>query len=69
MFLGINLLWVATHELGHVLGLEHDTTHRDAVMYPYYRHYTPNFNLHANDVRRIRALYGSEGGTNALGEL
>lgn len=54
---GINFLWVATHELGHILGLEHDTKDKNAVMYPYYRHYTPHFKLHHEDVRRIRLLY------------
>ena len=66
-FIGINYLWVATHELGHILGLEHDTTTRTAVMYPYYRAYDPNANmkLHSNDIRRIRALYGKGTGGGA----
>ena len=51
-------MWVATHELGHILGLEHDTTNRDAVMYPYYRAYTPNMQLHRNDIARLQRLYG-----------
>ena len=51
-------MWVATHELGHILGLEHDNLNRDAVMYPYYRSYTPNMQLHGNDIARLRRLYG-----------
>jgi len=58
---GTNLLWVATHEMGHILGLEHDQQNRDAIMYPYYRRYTPNMRLHANDIRRIQRLYGKGG--------
>jgi len=58
---GINLMWVATHEMGHILGLEHDQQNRDAIMYPYYREYTPNMRLHANDIRRIQRLYGKGG--------
>ena len=60
---GTNYLWVATHELGHILGLEHDTGNRDAVMYPYYRAYTPNMRLHSNDIARLRRLYGSGSGS------
>jgi len=59
---GINFLWVSTHEMGHILGLEHDTVNEDAVMYPYYRQYTPGFHLHRNDIARIQRLYGSGGG-------
>ncbi|XP_057301938.1 matrix metalloproteinase-9-like [Hydractinia symbiolongicarpus] len=58
---GTNFLWVATHELGHILGLEHDTTYNDAVMYPYYRAYTPGMSLHNNDIYRIQRQYGSTG--------
>ena len=54
---------MATHELGHILGLEHDTRNRDAVMYPYYRAYTPNMKLHSNDIARIQRLYGSGTGS------
>ena len=60
---GTNYLWVATHELGHILGLEHDTQNREAVMYPYYRPYRANMQLHYNDKRRIQRLYGSGRGS------
>lgn len=63
---GINYLWVAVHELGHILGLEHDTNNKNAVMYPYYRAYDPNgMTLHANDIKRIQAIYGSGGSATA----
>ena len=57
-YIGINYLWVATHELGHILGLEHDTNNQNAVMYPYYRPYNPNMKLHSNDIARIQRQYG-----------
>jgi len=60
--LGVNYLWVATHELGHVLGLTHDTKTKGAVMYPYYKKYDPKgMSLHANDIKRIQAMYGPGG--------
>lgn len=60
---GTNYEWVATHELGHILGLEHDTQNKDAVMYPYYRPYNPNgMKLHENDIKRIQAQYGKNTG-------
>jgi len=64
---GINLLWVATHEMGHIMGLEHDTVNKDAIMYPYYRAYTPNMRLHANDIRRIQRMYGKGGSGGGTG--
>lgn len=67
LFPGTNYLWVAVHELGHILGLEHDNGNRDAVMYPYYRGYQPGgLRLHSNDIRRIQALYGSSTGGGSV---
>ncbi|XP_068755870.1 matrilysin-like [Montipora capricornis] len=58
---GTNLLWVATHEFGHSLRLEHSSV-RGAIMYPYYTGYKPNMKLHSDDIQGIRSLYGSGGG-------
>ena len=54
---GKNLLWVATHELGHSLGLEH-SRNRDAVMYPWYTAYNENMKLLDDDILGIQTLYG-----------
>ena len=54
---GTNLLWVATHEFGHALGIEHSDV-RNAIMYPYYTGYVPGMQLHSDDIAAIRYLYG-----------
>ncbi|XP_066921738.1 interstitial collagenase-like [Clytia hemisphaerica] len=59
---GRNLLWVATHELGHSLGLAH-SRERKAVMYPWYTTYKPGFKLNDDDVLGIQLLYGPRTGT------
>jgi len=55
---GKNLLWVATHEIGHSLGLEH-SRNRAAVMYPWYTGYNPDMKLLDDDILGIQTLYGS----------
>jgi len=56
---GRNLLWVATHELGHSLGLAH-TSDNKAIMYPWYLGYIPNLALREDDRRGIQELYGGK---------
>lgn len=53
---GIDLQTVATHELGHILGLGH-SSETNAVMYAYYS--SRRRTLHSDDVEGIQALYGS----------
>lgn len=61
---GVNLLWVAVHEFGHSLGLQH-TNIRGAIMYPYYTGYVPDMKLHSDDIAGIQYLYGtSSDGSN-----
>ncbi|OAY65927.1 Metalloendoproteinase 4-MMP [Ananas comosus] len=54
----VDLESVATHEIGHVLGLAHSPV-RGAVMYPSLRPRTRKAELGADDVRGVQALYGS----------
>ncbi|XP_065663368.1 matrix metalloproteinase-2 isoform X1 [Hydra vulgaris] len=56
---GRNLLWVAVHEIGHSIGLEHSNV-KDAIMFPYYRGNKGNdFPLTDDDILGIQTLYGS----------
>ena len=56
---GINLDWVAVHEFGHSLGLEHSNV-RESIMYPWYKGYVPDIKLTNDDIKGIQALYGEE---------
>ncbi|XP_068335052.1 metalloendoproteinase 1-like [Pyrus communis] len=51
-----DLVWVATHELGHVLGLMH-STFSDAIMYAYVAAGRTRRALHSDDIAGIKALY------------
>ncbi|XP_071944794.1 matrix metalloproteinase-17-like [Antedon mediterranea] len=55
---GIDLFYVAVHEFGHSLGLNHSTD-ATAVMYPYYPVYSPNLQLSQDDIDGIQYVYGS----------
>ena len=56
---GVNFLYVATHELGHSLGLSHSSD-PNAVMYPTYsKEDSKNFKLSQDDINGIQLLYGN----------
>ena len=54
---GINLHYVAAHEMGHGLGIEHSSDPA-ALMAPYYVGYREQM-LADDDVKAVRHLYGT----------
>lgn len=56
---GVDLLWLAVHELGHSLGLDH-TYHPDSVMFAYYLGHNKDLKLDVDDVQGIQAIYGKK---------
>ena len=57
---GTNFYWVALHEFGHSIGLEH-SREKGAVMYPWYQGYKgDDVSLTRDDILGIQALYGKK---------
>lgn len=55
-----DLVWVAMHEIGHLLGLDH-SSHRSAVMYPFAHRGVNRRALSTDDIAGIRSLYSLPG--------
>ena len=58
LFLGPDLQMVATHEIGHALGLKHSSV-GDAIMRPHFLPLRRQRWLHPDDVAGIQEIYGS----------
>ncbi|KAF8412428.1 hypothetical protein HHK36_000392 [Tetracentron sinense] len=54
----VDLESVATHEIGHILGMAH-TSVKEAIMYPSLSPRTKKVDLKLDDVKGVQALYGS----------
>ncbi|XP_014246496.1 matrix metalloproteinase-2-like isoform X2 [Cimex lectularius] len=56
---GTNLFAVAAHEFGHSLGLSHSSV-RGALMYPWYKRISSDFELPEDDMHGIQQIYGAK---------
>ena len=54
---GVNFHFIATHELGHILGIDH-TYHDTAIMFPLYGVYPTKVQLHPDDMAAAVAAIG-----------
>ncbi|KAM2157427.1 hypothetical protein ACFX1R_043004 [Malus domestica] len=54
----IDLESVSVHEIGHLLGLNHNPDLPDGIMYPYFEYGMVKRDLNRDDIDGIRALYG-----------
>ncbi|KAL5246546.1 hypothetical protein ACHWQZ_G018685 [Mnemiopsis leidyi] len=68
--LGTNLKYVATHEMGHILGLKHaDNSLENAIMYALYTGYSDDLQLHQDDIDgAVAAMGAGSGSVSPLGE-
>jgi len=51
------LVPILVHEFGHGIGLVHDTTNRESIMYPSFNLGQQKYKLGPNDIRRIQQRY------------
>lgn len=54
---GVNLHIVASHEIGHALGLSHSED-QHSLMYPVYQGFVSDFRLSRDDIAGIQTIYG-----------
>lgn len=55
------LIPIMIHEIGHVLGLRHDTSDMIEIMYPSFDLGKRKYKLGKNDIKRIQSRYGKRG--------